>query len=251
MSFMKTFISNIKDSKYFEFFSILIILSAATIYGIETFQISNSLKNTIYLIDYSITVIFIVEIFIRMFGEKRAIDFFKDPWNVFDFAIVSISLIPVEFLSNILIARVVRVFRVMRLITHVPKFKSIINAFFKSVPRVAYVMALMFVIFYIYAILGSTFFESIDPSDGKTYLFLCGLYFRSQHLRIGLTLCKYSLMPIQIVGSSFYFYHHHSLCTNEHDCRYYCRHNLRGKYEETRMEIEILKNLKKSKKKLG
>ena len=110
MSFMKTFISNIKDSKYFEFFSILIILSAATIYGIETFQISNSLKNTIYLIDYSITVIFIVEIFIRMFGEKRAIDFFKDPWNVFDFAIVTISLIPVEFLSNILIARVVRVF---------------------------------------------------------------------------------------------------------------------------------------------
>ena len=77
MSFMKTFISNIKDSKYFEFFSILIILSAATIYGIETFQISNSLKNTIYLIDYSITVIFIVEIFIRMFGEKKAIDFLK------------------------------------------------------------------------------------------------------------------------------------------------------------------------------
>ena len=164
MSFMKTFIRNIKDSKYFEFFSILIILSAATIYGIETFQISSSLKNTIYLIDYSITVIFIIEIFIRMFGEKKAIDFFKDPWNVFDFAIVSISLIPVEFLSNILIARVVRVFRVMRLITHVPKFKSIINAFFKSVPRVAYVMALMFVIFYIYAILGSTFFESVDPA---------------------------------------------------------------------------------------
>ena len=161
---MLAFFKKIKESVYFESFSIVFIILAAVIYGVETFSIPSSIKDLIFSIDYIITIIFISEIMIRMLGEKRVKDFFKDPWNVFDFAIVSVSLIPIEFLSNILIARVVRVFRVMRLITHVPKFKSIINAFFKSVPRVAYVMALMFVIFYIYAILGSTFFESTDPA---------------------------------------------------------------------------------------
>ena len=170
MGFIKTFIRNIKNSKYFEFFSIAIILSAAIIYGAETFQISDALRNSILFIDYLITIIFSLEIAIRLFGEKRTADFFKDPWNVFDFTIVSISLIPVEVLSNILIARVVRVFRVMRLITHVPKFKSIISAFFKSVPRVSYVMALMFVIFYVYAILGSAFFEAADPNRWSNVL---------------------------------------------------------------------------------
>lgn len=153
----------IKNSKFFEIFSISIILIAATIYGVETFKISELARDIIFTIDYLITVIFIIEIFIRMFGEHKIKDFFKDPWNVFDFTIVTISLIPIELLANILIARVVRVFRVMRLITHVPKFKSIISAFFKSLPRVAYVMALMFVIFYIYAILGATFFGDVDP----------------------------------------------------------------------------------------
>lgn len=170
MVFIKTFFRNIKNSKYFELFSIAIILSAAIIYGVETFQISDALRNSIFLIDYLITIIFSFEIGIRMFGEKRIADFFKDPWNVFDFTIVSISLVPAEMLSNILIVRVVRVFRVMRLITHVPKFKSIISAFFKSVPRVSYVMALMFVIFYVYAILGSAFFEAADPDRWSNVL---------------------------------------------------------------------------------
>ena len=169
MVFIKTFFRNIKNSKYFEFFSIGIILSAAIIYGVETFQISDALRNSIFLIDYLITIIFSFEIGIRMFGEKRIADFFKDPWNVFDFTIVSISLVPAEMLSNILIVRVVRVFRVMRLITHVPKFKSIISAFFKSVPRVSYVMALMFVIFYVYAILGSAFLKQQTQTDGPMY----------------------------------------------------------------------------------
>ena len=76
MSFMKTFIRNIKDSKYFEFFQYLLFCLQLLFMALKPFRFQ-MLKNTIYLIDYSITVIFIVEIFIRMFGEKRAIDFLK------------------------------------------------------------------------------------------------------------------------------------------------------------------------------
>ena len=65
----------------------------------------------------------------------------------------------------------------MRLITHVGKFKALINAFFKSLPRVFYVMALMFVFFYIYAILGTTFFGELDPDRwGNLFLSLWTLF---------------------------------------------------------------------------
>ena len=174
---MFSFLKKIKDSIYFEFGSIIIILLAAIIYGLDTFPFPENFKSILAVLDYSVTVIFVSEVLIRIFAEKNLRDFFKDPWNAFDFIIVSISLIPVEFLANVLVARIVRVFRIMRLITHVGKFKALINAFFKSLPRVFYVMALMFVFFYIYAILGTTFFGELDPDRwGNLFLSLWTLF---------------------------------------------------------------------------
>ena len=165
---------NIKDSFYFELGSVIIILLAAIIYGVDTFSLSDSISETIAILDYTISIIFITEIFIRMVAERKLLNFFKDPWNSFDFIIVSVSLIPVDAFANILVARIIRVFRILRLITHVQKFKALINAFFNSLPRVFYVMALMFVFFYIYAILGTTFFGDIDPERwGNLFLSLC------------------------------------------------------------------------------
>jgi len=174
---MISFLKNIKDSKYFEFGSITIIFLAAIIYGLDTFSFPENFKRILAFLDYSITLIFVTEILIRILAEKNLREFFKDPWNTFDFIIVSVSLIPVEFLANVLVARIVRVFRIMRLITHVGKFKALINAFFKSLPRVFYVMALMFVFFYIYAILGTTFFGDLDPDRwGNLFLSLWTLF---------------------------------------------------------------------------
>ena len=120
-------LKNIKDSIYFEFGSITIILLAAIIYGLDTFPFPENFKSILAVLDYSVTVIFVSEILIRILAEKNLREFFKDPWNTFDFIIVSVSLIPVEFLANVLVARIVRVFRIMRLITHVGKFKALIN----------------------------------------------------------------------------------------------------------------------------
>lgn len=168
---------NIKDSFYFELGSVIIILLAAIIYGVDTFSLSDSISETIAILDYTISIIFITEIFIRMVAERKLANFFKDPWNSFDFIIVSVSLIPVDAFANILVARIIRVFRILRLITHVQKFKALINAFFNSLPRVFYVMALMFVFFYIYAILGTTFFGDIDPERwGNLFLSLWTLF---------------------------------------------------------------------------
>ena len=81
--------------------------------------------NTIHLLDYAITVFFVIEILIRFIGEKEKKNFLKDGWNVFDTIIVAISLIPIPNNSSFLVLRLLRIFRVLRLISVIPELKKI------------------------------------------------------------------------------------------------------------------------------
>ena len=62
-----------------------------------------------------------------------------------------------------LVARLLRVFRVLRLVSIVPELRILLNALIKAIPRMAYVAVLMFIIFYIYGAVGSLFFEGVNP----------------------------------------------------------------------------------------
>ena len=88
--------------------------------------------------------------------------FFINGWNVFDTLIVAGSLVPIENSEAVLIGRLLRVFRVLRLVSVVPELRSLINALLKAIPRMGYIALLMFIIFYIYGAIGSLFFASID-----------------------------------------------------------------------------------------
>ena len=100
-----------------------------------------------------------------MSAEKRFWHFFhyRNGWNWFDFIIVACSLIPLEDSSYVLLGRLLRLFRVMRLISFIPQLRLLTTALIKALPRMAYVAVMMFVIFYMYAALGSLLFERIDP----------------------------------------------------------------------------------------
>jgi len=76
---------------------------------------------------------------------------------------VAISLIPIENTDMALIARLVRVFRVLRMISFIPELRILLTSLIKAMPQLGYVMLLMFIIFYIYAAIGSTLFEDINP----------------------------------------------------------------------------------------
>jgi voltage-gated sodium channel len=62
-----------------------------------------------------------------------------------------------------LLARLVRVFRVLRMVSVVPELKILINSLVKALPQLGYVVLLMFIIFYIYAAVGSFLFNTINP----------------------------------------------------------------------------------------
>jgi len=138
-------------------------LNAITL-GINTYEINNFIKGFIELLDYTITIFFVIEILIRFIGEPKKINFFKNGWNVFDSLIVLISLIPIPNNSSYLLLRLLRIFRVLRIISVVPELKKIIEALIDSIKRVFYVSLLLFIILYVYATIGSILFNEDMPS---------------------------------------------------------------------------------------
>ncbi|MDC0968076.1 ion transporter [Alphaproteobacteria bacterium] len=154
----------LKESRFFQFLVIAIIIFNAFTIGVNTYELSDVTNQIINLLDYSITIFFVVEITIRFIGEPKKSEFFKNRWNIFDTIIVCISLVPIPNNSSFLLLRLLRVFRVLRIISVIPELKMIIEALLQSVKRVFYVSLLLFIILYIYATIGSILFSEDIPS---------------------------------------------------------------------------------------
>jgi len=156
-------LERLRANKLFELFVILVIVASALLIGAKTYEETSRFDQLINWLDLAVTLFFLFEIIVRMAAEKRFFDFFRKGWNIFDFVIVVASLVPINDSEMVLIARLLRVFRVLRLVSMIPELRVLLAALVKSIPRMGYVALLMFIIFYIYAAIGSFLFESIDP----------------------------------------------------------------------------------------
>lgn len=154
----------IASSRLFEWSAVTVIIASALLLGAKTFEISDRSLKLLSWLDWGITVFFVAEISLRFFACENKRRFFADPWNVFDTVIVTISLLPVTAGDQALIARLVRVFRVLRMVSIIPELRILLNSLIKALPQLGYVILLMFIIFYIYAAIGTTLFEQINPA---------------------------------------------------------------------------------------
>ncbi|MGJ8662634.1 MAG: ion transporter [Marinicella sp.] len=160
---MKAWLKNIHENKVFEWSVVTVIILSALLIGAKTYHLPQPLVTFLFYADIAITLFFLLEISIRFFASDDKKNFFKNGWNIFDTLIVVVSLIPIQDSEMALIGRLVRVFRVLRMISIVPELRILINSLLKAMPQLSYVMLLMFIIFYIYGAVGSFFFNQINP----------------------------------------------------------------------------------------
>ncbi|RUR42480.1 ion transporter [Vreelandella populi] len=153
---------NLRSNKIFEGIVISIIVLSALVIGAKTYEETTRIEQWLLYLDIAVTIFFLIEILIRMAAERNLISFFKKGWNVFDFLIVTASLIPMDDSEMVLLARLLRIFRVLRLVSMIPELQMLLGALLKSIPRMGYVVLLMFIIFYIYAAIGSFLFHNVD-----------------------------------------------------------------------------------------
>ena len=156
-------LNKIDSSPIFQWSVITVIVLSALLIGVKTHDLPLEAVKILGFLDSAITVFFVFELSIRFIAFKDKKTFFKSGWNVFDTIIVIGSLIPAGG-SGILLARLLRVFRVLRLVSMVPELRLLINALITAIPRMGYIALLMFVIFYIYAAVGSILFNQINET---------------------------------------------------------------------------------------
>ena len=149
-------------NRLFEGAVISIIIVSALLIGARTYEGVSRFDQVMGVLDWAVTVFFLIEILIRMAAEERLRDFFRERWNVFDFIIVVASLIPIDDSEMVLLARLLRIFRVLRLVSLIPELRILMGSLFKAIPRMGYVVLLMFIIFYIYGAFGSFLFGHIN-----------------------------------------------------------------------------------------
>ncbi|MCW8888464.1 MAG: ion transporter [Gammaproteobacteria bacterium] len=159
---IQQYFKRVKENKLFETFIISIIIFSALIIGVKTHQVPATVVSVIQYLDVAITLIFLVEIAVRFIGTENRRRFFHNGWNVFDTLIVTVSLIPIEDSELAYIGRLIRIFRVLRMVSIVPELRMLLNSLLKALPQLGYVVTLMFIIFYIYAAIGTTLFSGIN-----------------------------------------------------------------------------------------
>ena len=163
MNIADTF-AKIKDSRLFQIIVTIVIITSSIVVGVGTYDLSDSWTQALGYTDYAVTVFFVIEILIRFFGEKKKVDFFKDGWNIFDLVIVISSLIPAGAGTSVVVLRLLRLMRLLRVISFIPEMRFVVEALLMSLRKSVYVLILIFVLLYIYAVAGVILFEGIEDS---------------------------------------------------------------------------------------
>jgi len=155
-------LEKLKANRAFEMLVVSVIILAALLAGARTYDINPSAHRLLSFLDILITVFFVVEISLRFMADQDKRDFFKSGWNIFDTVIVLASLVPVGNSEMVIVGRLLRIFRVLRMVSMIPELRILLNSLMRALPQLGYVVLLMFIIFYIYAAAGSMLFGDIN-----------------------------------------------------------------------------------------
>jgi voltage-gated sodium channel len=155
--------ARLRSNKIFELCVIAIIIMSALIIGVKTYPLPVWTEPLIIALDWMITLFFMVELTIRFVGDENKRRFFYNGWNLFDTLIVVVSLIPIQDSELALIGRLVRIFRVLRMVSIIPELRVLLTSLLTALPQLGYFALMMFIIFYIYAAVGATYYATINP----------------------------------------------------------------------------------------
>jgi voltage-gated sodium channel len=148
------------EHKRFQQFIIWVIVANAVTLGLETSKpVMANFGTLLHVADRVMLGIFVVELALRLYAYGAT--FFRDSWNVFDFVVVGISLIPATGPFSVL--RALRVLRVLRLVSAVPAMRRVVSGLLAAVPGMASIGALLALVIYVAGVMATKLFGDISP----------------------------------------------------------------------------------------
>ncbi len=138
-----------------------VILFNAVILGLETSEpLMASMGPLLVFLDSLCLAVFVVEIAAKLYVQRGR--FFKDGWNLFDFVIVGIALVPAA--QGLAVLRALRILRLLRVVSVAPSLRRVIEGLINALPGMASVFLLMALVFYIGAVMATKLFGEAFPA---------------------------------------------------------------------------------------
>jgi len=156
----------IADSTRFQAFISGVIVANAVTLGLGTYSgIEDEAGGLLTTLDGVFLGIFVAELAIRItaFGSRPQ-DFFRDGWNVFDFVVIGAAFVP-GIRENVTMLRLVRLLRVVRLVSVFPDMRVLVRAMVKSLPPIGSLVLLTVLLMYVYGMVGWILFHEDDPQN--------------------------------------------------------------------------------------
>lgn len=150
----------VENRNFTRFITTLIVINAVTL-GLETYdELMKGYGILFHGFNLFVLKIFVLELLLKLYAYRGS--FFRVGWNVFDFVIVGVSVLPLG--EGLAILRSLRTLRILRLISVVPQMRSVIGALFHAIPGMASIIGVLFVLLYVAAVMATQIFgQHPDP----------------------------------------------------------------------------------------
>ncbi|XP_015185102.1 PREDICTED: sodium channel protein para isoform X9 [Polistes dominula] len=141
---------------------------------LDHYQMSDTFSNVLDYLNMIFIVIFTSECLLKVFALRY--HYFKEPWNLFDLTVVILSILGLV-LSDIIekyfvsptllrVVRVAKVGRVLRLVKGAKGIRTLLFALAMSLPALFNICLLLFLVMFIFAIFGMSFFMHVKDKSG-------------------------------------------------------------------------------------
>ncbi|XP_026827703.1 sodium channel protein para isoform X3 [Ooceraea biroi] len=163
----------VTDKKFDMIIMLFIGLNMLTM-TLDHYQQSTTFSNVLDYLNMIFIVIFTSECLMKIFALRY--HYFKEPWNLFDFVVVILSILGLV-LSDIIekyfvsptllrVVRVAKVGRVLRLVKGAKGIRTLLFALAMSLPALFNICLLLFLVMFIFAIFGMSFFMHVKDKSG-------------------------------------------------------------------------------------
>jgi len=137
-----------------------VILFNAVLLGMETSRpVMGAIGPVILILDKICLGIFVVELALKLYAHRA--QFWRSGWNIFDFIIIAIALMPAT--QGFSVLRALRILRLLRVVSVSPSLRRVVEGFISALPGMGSVFLLMGMIFYIGAVMATKLFQNSFP----------------------------------------------------------------------------------------
>lgn len=149
------------ESRRFEIAIIIVIVINAITLGLETSStVMQRFGPFLHWLDRVVLGIFTLEVLARLVVYRMS--FWRDPWRIFDFIIVGISLVPAS--GNLSILRALRILRVLRMISVMPSLRRVVGGLIAALPGMGSITMLLLLVFYVFSVMSTTMYGQAFPA---------------------------------------------------------------------------------------